>query len=80
MIARMRWLRELGRISYRVYIIHVAVNVICHAMLLRDTPRVSTPKGLAVSVFAAVATCALATASWIIIENPLLHRGHRYKY
>jgi peptidoglycan/LPS O-acetylase OafA/YrhL len=47
-VARMRWLRELGRISYCVYIIHVGVNVMCHAMLLRDTPRVSTPKGLGV--------------------------------
>jgi len=79
-IARMRWLRDLGRISYCVYIIHVAVNVMFHAMLLRDTPRVSTPKGLVVSLLAALATCALAGASWILLENPLLRRGHRYKY
>jgi peptidoglycan/LPS O-acetylase OafA/YrhL len=79
-LARIRWLRELGRISYCVYIIHVAVNVMCHAMLLRDTPRVSTPKGLAVSLLAALVTCALARASWTLLENPLLRSGHRYRY
>ena len=49
-------------------------------MLVRDTPRVSTPKGLVVSLLAALVTCALATASWILFENPLLRYGHRYKY
>jgi peptidoglycan/LPS O-acetylase OafA/YrhL len=79
-LARMRSLRALGRISYCVYIIHVAVNVICHAVLLRDTPRVSTPKGLAVTILAALLTCTLAGVSWFLLENPLLRRGHKYKY
>jgi peptidoglycan/LPS O-acetylase OafA/YrhL len=79
-VARTGWLRELGRISYCVYIIHVAVNVVCHAMLLHDTPRVSTPKGLGVSLLAVLITCGFATVSWILLEKPLLQRGHRFKY
>ncbi len=79
-LARLSWLRALGKISYCVYIIHVAVNVMCHAMLLHETPRVSTPKGLVVSVFAACLTCALATVSWFSIEHPLLRFGHKFRY
>jgi peptidoglycan/LPS O-acetylase OafA/YrhL len=43
-------------------------------------PRISTPKGAALTVFAAFATYALAKASWMLFEAPLQRRGHAFKY
>jgi peptidoglycan/LPS O-acetylase OafA/YrhL len=79
-IMRIRWLRELGTVSYCVYIIHIVVNVACHALLLHAPPNISTAKGAAVTVFAALLTYLLAKISWMFLENPLLRRGHAFKY
>ena len=37
-LARVAWLRELGRVSYCFYIIHLVVNVFCHTLLRRASP------------------------------------------
>lgn len=79
-VFRIRWLRELGVVSYCVYIIHIVVNVVLHAVILHKAPRISTPKGAALTVFAAFATYALAKASWMLFEAPLQRRGHAFKY
>ena len=76
-IARMRWLRD-GACTPRYRC--TWGEPVCLMVRSAATPRVSTPKGLVVSLLAALATCALAGASWILLENPLLRRGHRYKY
>ncbi len=36
--ARIAWLRELGRVSYCMYIIHLVVNVVCHSVLRHAPP------------------------------------------
>ena len=79
-IFRIRWLRELGVVSYCVYIIHLVVNVVLHAVLLHKSPRISTAKGAVVTVFAGFVTYAVAKASWIVFEAPLQRRGHAFKY
>jgi len=79
-VMRVGWLRELGTVSYCVYIIHIVVNVVCHAVLLHATPKISTPKGAVVTVAAAFLTYGLAKLSWIVYENPLLRRGHAFRY
>jgi peptidoglycan/LPS O-acetylase OafA/YrhL len=79
-LMRMAWLKELGKVSYCIYIIHLVVNVGCHSVLLHKSPQISTPKGAAVTILAAAITYLVAKTSWLIIENPLLHRGHAFKY
>jgi peptidoglycan/LPS O-acetylase OafA/YrhL len=79
-IMRISWLRELGKVSYCVYIIHIVVNVVCHALVLHASPRISTTRGAVVTIFAALLTYLLAKISWIFFENPLLRRGHAFKY
>jgi peptidoglycan/LPS O-acetylase OafA/YrhL len=79
-VFRIRWLRELGVVSYCVYIIHIVVNVVLHALVLHKAPRISTAKGAMVTILAAFATYAAAKVSWIIFEAPLQRRGHAFKY
>ena len=80
LLARMAWLRELGRVSYCVYIIHLAVNVICHSLLRRASPGTSDWRGAAVTLFAAVVTYGIAWCSWKFLEGPLVRIGHSSKY
>ncbi|MBZ5502118.1 MAG: acyltransferase [Acidobacteriia bacterium] len=79
-LMRMAWLRELGKVSYCVYIIHEAVNVACHAVLLHKAPQISTAQGAAVTCCAAGLTYIAAKISYLLIEQPLLRRGHAFKY
>ena len=79
-LMRMAWLRELGVVSYCVYIIHIVVNVVLHALLLHKAPRISTGKGAAVTVLAAFVTYGVAKLSWILFEGPLQRRGHAFRY
>ncbi len=79
----MRWpfLRELGRLSYCIYLIHLTILGLCHAILLHSSrPRIDTDSGVAVTIFAAILTFFLAKLSWHCFEAPLVVRGHRYKY
>lgn len=78
--ARIGWLRELGSVSYCVYLIHLVVDVFCHAILLHDTPRFSNGKAISVSLFAGFLTYGIAKLSWIVFERPLLRRGHSFTY
>jgi peptidoglycan/LPS O-acetylase OafA/YrhL len=78
--ARMRWLRELGRVSYCVYIIHLVVNVICHALLRHAAPGTVGLRATAVTIFAGFATFGIAWVSWKIFEGPLVRLGHSFRY
>jgi peptidoglycan/LPS O-acetylase OafA/YrhL len=79
-IFRNKWLRELGVVSYCVYIIHIVVNVVLHALLLHKGPRISTGKGAIVTVIAGFVTYGIAKISWLLFEGPLQRRGHAFKY
>jgi len=79
-LMRTAWLRELGKVSYCVYIIHIVVNVGCHAVLLHKAPRISTARGALVTFLAAGLTYVAAKISWLLVEQPLLRRGHAFKY
>jgi peptidoglycan/LPS O-acetylase OafA/YrhL len=79
-LARMAWLRELGRVSYCIYIIHLAVNVIFHSLLRRASPATSDWRGVAVTLLAALATYGIAWCSWKFFEGPLVRLGHLSKY
>lgn len=77
-----RWgpLRELGKVSYCVYIIHRAVNWALHRYVLHSEPRFDGWSAIGVTLLAFAATMALAELSWRYFESPLIRRGHRYSY
>ena len=78
--ARLGWLRELGKVSYCMYLIHQAVNLFTHFLLLRSTPQIQSWPGVLTTMLAGMLTYAIAKVSWIMFENPLLRFGHRFRY
>jgi peptidoglycan/LPS O-acetylase OafA/YrhL len=78
---RMNWLRELGRISYCMYLIHQVVNRLCHnAFLTSQSDNPASWKTVAIPMVAIVASYAIARLSWINFEYPLQRCGHAFKY
>ncbi len=77
---RASWLREVGRVSYCMYIIHLMVNLAIQYLVLHARPQIVTLPGAAISVLAALVTYTLAWVSWKIVEGPLVQIGHRYRY
>ena len=73
-------LRQLGAVSYCVYLIHVVVNVGLHAVILHHAPRISTPSAASVTLLALLVTYFVAKLSWIYLEGPLQRRGHAFRY
>lgn len=79
-LLRWRPLRELGRVSYCVYMIHDAVNWLTFRIVRHSEPRFDSVPAMALAVAALVSTLALAELSWRYFEHPLIRRGHRYSY
>jgi peptidoglycan/LPS O-acetylase OafA/YrhL len=73
-------LREMGRLSYCIYIIHLSVLAGCCAFFLRDVPRLDTPASFLVVGFSFALTYCLAWLSSKYFEGPMLRRGHAYRY
>jgi peptidoglycan/LPS O-acetylase OafA/YrhL len=73
-------LRELGKVSFCVYIIHVAVNWMVHKYVHGDEPRFDNLSSIAVTVLAFGLTLLVAELSWSIFEYQLIRPGHRYSY
>jgi peptidoglycan/LPS O-acetylase OafA/YrhL len=74
------WLRELGKVSYCVYVIHVAVNWMVHKLMGHDTPRFDTLHSISVTLFAFLTALLISEISWRLFEHPIIRRGHRYSY
>ena len=79
-VCRWPFLLELGRISFCLYIIHAAVNLMCHEFLLGTSPRFMDRRSIGVTILAAALAFGLARLSWIFFERPLLRKGHAYQY
>ena len=77
---RLGFLRDIGGVSYCIYIIHTAVFLLCHEFLLHALPVVTDGRAAAVTFFAALVTYAIAKLSWKYFEQPLLRRGHGFQY
>jgi peptidoglycan/LPS O-acetylase OafA/YrhL len=79
-VARIGWLREWGRISYCVYLIHAAVKYFCSSLLMqKNIHLISWPNGVA-GLLAMAISYGVAKLSWTFFEQPLLQKGHQYKY
>jgi peptidoglycan/LPS O-acetylase OafA/YrhL len=79
-VLRLRLLRDIGGVSYCIYIIHTAVFMLCHQILLHALPVVTDGKVAAVTFLSALITYAIAKLSWKFLEEPMLQRGHEFKY
>ena len=53
-VCRWRFLAEMGRISYCFYVIHAAVNLFTHLLILHREPRFADAPSIEVTVVAAV--------------------------
>jgi peptidoglycan/LPS O-acetylase OafA/YrhL len=79
-VMRNSFLREMGRLSYCIYIIHLSVLVVCFAAFLHEIPSLETPASFLVAGISFVLTYALAWLSFKYFEGPMLRRGHTFKY
>lgn len=76
-LTRAAFLRRLGRISYCVYIIHLAMKWVASHVLFHKDPEFTDWRYLFVVVLGLALTWIVAELSWRFIEDPLIHRGHR---
>ena len=74
------WLREIGRVSYCLYLIHPSVGFICQKLLTAKWEQVLPWQGIACNMFAVILSYAIARLSWTYLEYPLLQKGHALKY
>lgn len=79
-VTRSRGLRELGRISYCVYVIHQAVIYFVAKALLSAAVFSTAFRTAAAPLLAIGITIGVARVSWILFESKLIARGHSYSY
>jgi peptidoglycan/LPS O-acetylase OafA/YrhL len=79
-LGRAGWLRELGRVSYCLYLIHYGVRFICQVLVAATLKHVGPWEGIAGSCIAAVISYAIARMSSTYLEYPLLQKAHALKY
>lgn len=77
---RMAWLRQLGRVSYCLYLIHPGVGFICERVLAAKLEQANPWHGIARNTVAMFLSYAIARLSWTYLEYPLLQKGHALKY
>jgi peptidoglycan/LPS O-acetylase OafA/YrhL len=73
-------LRNIGAISYCIYIIHLALNESSQAIFRSLYAGKSVPVELAATLTAWIFTIVLAKISWRFIESKMIRRGHAYQY
>jgi peptidoglycan/LPS O-acetylase OafA/YrhL len=79
-LMRLGFLREIGGVSYCIYIIHTAVFLFCQQLLLHALPVVTDVKVAGVTFLAAFVTYGIAKLSWKYLEQPMVRRGHAFQY
>jgi peptidoglycan/LPS O-acetylase OafA/YrhL len=79
-VMRWKWLGALGTISYCVYVIHLAINLLAHQVVFQGGPRIYNLEGVAVTLGALGLSLGVASLSWKYFEKPLVRRGHGYSY
>lgn len=77
---RNRPLMWLGSIAYGVYLMHEAVQGIVFGYLKHAAPGIYGWRDLPLALLSLAVTLAVARASWIYFERPLVQIGHRWQY
>jgi peptidoglycan/LPS O-acetylase OafA/YrhL len=79
-MCRSHCLRQLGAISFGVYLFHQIVSGLCHGFLLGRPPQMRNFSGVAVTCLALAVTIILARISYLYFEKPIIDYGHRFSY
>jgi peptidoglycan/LPS O-acetylase OafA/YrhL len=79
-IARTHRLREIGHVSYCLYVIHDAVRIGGGLLLKSLVSNAPSWEFVAVNAVAAAISYLIARLSWNYFEHPLLRRGHEFRY
>lgn len=79
-VLRFSALRWVGSIAYGSYLLHQAMNGICHGLIFDAPPSVADFSGFLVTLLAVTLTLLLANLSWRYFEKPFVEFGHHYSY
>jgi peptidoglycan/LPS O-acetylase OafA/YrhL len=79
-LSRAAWLRELGRVSYCMYLIHRPVQIGLSMLIMHRPPALFNFVDIAVLIGGLALTYGIARVSWVLLEHPLLTIGHRWSY
>ncbi len=79
-LLRLRALTWVGVVAYGIYLLHQAVNGLCHGLILNSTPSVTDARGVCVTLLALALTLGLAGLSWAYYEKKFVAYGHTYLY
>jgi peptidoglycan/LPS O-acetylase OafA/YrhL len=77
---RNTFLREMGCLSYCLYLVHWPVLGFLHAAILGKYPNNDTLKSAAVTGLALAVSYGIAKTTWHVIEKPLIDRAHTISY
>jgi peptidoglycan/LPS O-acetylase OafA/YrhL len=73
-------LRRLGDISYGLYLIHIPVLGLFHAVVYGRAPLVTNSRELLVTLGALITSLLLAAISWKFLERPIINWGRSFEY
>jgi peptidoglycan/LPS O-acetylase OafA/YrhL len=80
-IARMGWIQSIGRVSYCMYLTHLAIWAVWHRLVLLTGLRHSVNWFvILVSLLGGACTFGVARVSWSHFEKPFVLQGHSYPY
>jgi peptidoglycan/LPS O-acetylase OafA/YrhL len=79
-VLRSRFLRETGKISYCLYMVHWGMLWMVSRFIFHAQFGSGLRRDLSVVVIALILTYLVALVSWKLVEYPLIRRGHRYKF
>jgi peptidoglycan/LPS O-acetylase OafA/YrhL len=77
---RSRPLRQLGRVSFALYLIHVPIYLLCHGSLPATSLNPAGGGGWLTTLLAFVWSFVLAVASTCFFEKPFVKAGHRLSW
>ncbi|MFQ3583170.1 MAG: acyltransferase [Chloracidobacterium sp.] len=77
---RWSWFVWVGEFSYGLYLMHVPVLGLAHAVVFGGPPNLETLPRILVTSAAAVVVIWLAKLSWEYFEKPFIRRGQRFRY
>jgi peptidoglycan/LPS O-acetylase OafA/YrhL len=73
-------LRRLGEISYGLYLIHIPVLGLWHAVAFERPPAITNGRELLVTLGAMGASLLIALISWRFLERPIIKWGRSFEY
>ncbi len=73
-------LRNLGIIAYGVFLMHFAINILMHGIILGREIYITHLLDVSVTLVALFTTLLLASLSWHFFEKPIIKWGHSFSY